>query len=323
MSKRAILRNCLLGLLLLSSCAWGQSSLGTIVGAVTDNSGAVVPGATITITNEATHAIRQTITEGSGNYTVPALPPGTYTVQVEKTSFATELQQHLTLQVDQTLRANFSVRVGAVTQAVEVNAASEQLQTDTATIGTEIDNKQVVGMPLNGRNYTQLTTLVPGAVAGGGSTGVLIGNVTSVSITGMRGEYNNYTLDGVDANDQFFKVMGVQPSIDAIQEFKVLSNMSSAQYGQTAGANISVVTKSGSNQFHGSLYEFHRDDVLADEDFFSKLNNVPTQVFRQNQYGGTLGGPIVKNNTFFFVSYEGFRESRIRQASRWSPPRHS
>jgi outer membrane receptor protein involved in Fe transport len=285
-----------------------QTSLGTIVGTVTDDSGAAVPNVSVQVTNEGTSASRQVVTDGSGNYTVPSLPVGIYTVQAELKGFRTEVEKGLKLDVNQTLRTDIALKVGDVSERVEVSGTAVQLQTDSSTVATTVDNKKVVELPLNGRSFTQLTVLVPGAVGTG--TGTYQSSGTTVSISGLRSENNNYTLDGVNNNETFFKSYGVQPSIDAIQEFKVQTNITSAEFGTGAGANINVVTKSGTNEFHGAAFEFHRDNHLSTNDYFSEKADVPKPIFRQNQFGGVLGGPIKKNSTFFFVSYEGTRKSQ-------------
>lgn len=285
-----------------------QTSLGTILGNVTDESGAAVPQVVVTIKNEGTSAARVAKTDENGTYTVPALPSGSYTIQAELSGFRTEIQTGVKLDVNQTLRLDLGLKVGDVTQSVEVNGIAATLQTDSSTVSTTVDNKKVVELPLNGRSFTQLTVLVPGAV-GTGAPGFQTSG-TAVSVSGLRSENNNYTLDGVNNNETFFKSYGVQPSIDSIQEFKVQTNITSAEFGTGAGANVNVVTKSGSNEFHGDAFEFHRDNHLTTEDYYSQKANLPKPVFRQNQFGGTVGGPIHKNTTFFFLSYEADRFSQ-------------
>lgn len=300
----------------LAALAWlasggvlsAQTSLGTIVGTVTDDSGAAIPNVAVQITNEGTAATRQATTDASGNYTFPSLPSGIYTVQAELKGFRTEIDNGIKLDVNQTLRVDMSLKVGDVTERVEVSATTTQLQTDTSTVATTMDNKKVVELPLNGRSFTQLTVLVPGAVGTG--AGIYQSSGTTVSVSGLRSENNNYTLDGVNNNETFFKSYGVQPSIDAIQEFKVQTNITSAEFGTGAGANVNVVTKSGTNEFHGAAYEFHRDNHLSTNDYFSDKADVAKPIFRQNQFGGVLGGPIKKNTTFFFVNYDGLRFSQ-------------
>ncbi len=286
----------------LSAPLFSQQSLGTIVGNVTDESGAAIPNVAVKVINEGNSAERTVNTSDSGTYTVAALQPGIYTVQAEMSGFRTAVEKTLKLDVNQTLRVDLSMRVGEITERVEVSGIAAQLQTDSSTVATTVDNKKVVELPLNGRSFTQLTVLVPGAVGTGAATFQSSG--TTVSISGLRSENNNYTLDGVNNNETFFKSYGVQPSIDAIQEFKVQTNITAAEFGTGAGANVNVVTKSGTNQFHGSAYEFHRNQHLSSQDYFSAQAKQKIPVFRQNEFGVTVGGPIIKNKTFFFFGYE-------------------
>jgi hypothetical protein len=297
-----------LAALLFSLPVFAQTSLGTIVGNVTDETGAAIQQVTVTITNEGTSAARVVKTNEAGAYTVPSLPPGIYSVQAEMAGFRSEVQKSLKLDVNQTLRVDLALRVGEVTEKIEVSGVAVQLQTDSSTVATTVDNKKVVELPLNGRSFTQLTLLVPGAVGTGGAIFQTSG--TTASISGLRFEANNYTLDGVNNNETFFKSYGVQPSIDAIQEFKVQTNITAAEFGTGAGANVNVVTKSGTNEFHGSAYEFHRNQHLSSQDYFSEKANQTIPVFRQNQFGGTIGGPIKKNDTFFFFGYEATKYGR-------------
>ena len=297
-----------LGFASLSGTLVAQTSLGTIVGNVLDESGAAIPGVAVKVTNEGTSAERSVIASSAGTYTVPALPPGIYTVQAEMAGFRIEVQKNLKLEVNQTLRVDLAMKVGEVSERVEVNGVAAQLQTDSSTVATTVDNKKVVELPLNGRSFTQLTILVPGAVGTGAATFQSSG--TTVSISGLRSENNNYTLDGVNNNETFFKSYGVQPSIDAIQEFKVQTNITAAEFGTGAGANVNVVTKSGTNEFHGSAYEFHRNQHLSSQDYFSAQAGQSIPVFRQNEFGGTIGGPIFKNKTFFFFGLEDTKFGR-------------
>lgn len=292
-----------------------QTSLGTVVGNITDESGAAVPGVTVRITNEGTAAERKVVVGAGGSYTVPALPPGIYTVQAEMPGFRTDIQRNVKLDVNQTSRIDIVLKVGEVTERVEVSGVAAQLQTDSSTVATTVDNKKVVELPLNGRSFTQLTLLVPGAVGTGAA--IFQSSGTAVSISGLRFEANNYTLDGVNNNETFFKSYGVQPSIDAIQEFKVQTNITAAEFGTGAGANVNVVTKSGTNEFHGSAYEFHRNQHLSSQNYFSEQAKLSIPVFRQNQFGATFGGPVWipkiyngKNKTFFFVGYEATKSGR-------------
>jgi outer membrane receptor protein involved in Fe transport len=296
------------GLLTLCVQLPAQTSLGTILGNVTDESGAAIPHVTVTITNEATNATRTVTTSEAGTYTVPALPAGTYKVQAEMKGFREEIESGVKLEVNQTLRLDLGMKVGEVTQSVEVAATAATLQTDSSTVATTMDNAKVVELPLNGRSFTQLTVLVPGAV-GTGAPGYQTSG-TAVSVSGLRSENNNYTLDGVNNNESFFKSYGVQPTIDSIEEFRVQTNITSAEFGTGAGANVNLITKSGTNEFHGTAFEFHRDNHLTSQDYFSAQADLAKPIFRQNQFGGVFGGPIHKNTTFFFASYEGDRFSQ-------------
>jgi outer membrane receptor protein involved in Fe transport len=278
------------------------------VGNVTDESGAAVAKVNVTVTNEANAAERTVTSSDEGSYTVPALQPGTYTVKAETPGFRQAIETSVKLEVNQTLRVDMTLRVGEVSEKIEVSGVAAQLQTDSSTVATTVDNKKVVELPLNGRSFTQLTILVPGAVGTGGATFQSSG--TTVSISGLRSENNNYTLDGVNNNETFFKSYGVQPSIDAIQEFKVQTNITAAEFGTGAGANVNVVTKSGTNTFHGSAYEFHRNQHLSSQDYFSEQAKQDIPVFRQNNFGGTVGGPIIRNKTFFFFGYEQTKYGR-------------
>lgn len=295
---------------LAAAPASAQTAFGTIVGNVTDESGAVIPGVTVTITNEGTGSVRTVSTNETGGYTVVSLPPAVYSIAGELSGFNKAVSTGVRLEVNQALRVDLALRVGQVTEVVEVTAALPQLQTDSSTVASTVDNQKVVELPLNGRSFTQLTMLMPGAVAGTGAMTGFQTSGTAVSVSGLRSEANNYTLDGVNNNESFFKTFGVQPSIDAIQEFRIQTNITSAEFGTAAGANVNVVTKSGTNEVHGSVFEFVRNDNLDSSGFFANKSGAPKPEFGQNQFGVTVGGPIVRNQTFFFFMYEGQRRRR-------------
>ncbi|MCI0421407.1 MAG: TonB-dependent receptor, partial [Acidobacteria bacterium] len=309
MRRMSVLAGSLLVLVLLYSTPLrAQTSFGTITGVVTDSSGAVLPDATVTATNDKTGLSRQAMTNSSGNYIVPSLPPSTYTLSAELKGFKKVVRSALHLQVNQSLRVDMTLEVGELTQTVEVEAETPLLQSESSTVGTVIDDKQIVELPLNGRSFTELTYLIPGGVRQAG--GFTQASGSRVAVSGARAEDNNYTLDGVNNNDTFVKQFAIQPSIDAIQEFKIQTNITSAEFGQAAGANINVVTKSGTNDIHGVLFEFLRNNAFDARDSFA-----PTKpVFRQNQFGGQAGGPVIKNKTFWFFNYEGFRFRRAATA---------
>ncbi len=309
MKRFARLGMVVLAAILLPTHGLAQTAFGTIVGNVTDETGAVIPGVTVTVTNEGTGAVRTMTTNELGGYTVVSLQPAVYTVDGELSGFSKAVQSNVRLEVNQTLRVDLSMRIGQVTEVIEVTAALPQLQTDSSTVGSTVDNQKVVELPLNGRSFTQLTILMPGAVAGSGANTAFQTSGTAVSVSGLRSEANNYTLDGVNNNESFFKTYGVQPSIDAIQEFRIQTNITSAEFGTAAGANVNIVTKSGTNEVHGTVFEFVRNDNFDAPGYFAQRAGTDQPEFRQNQFGTTVGGPIVKNRTFFFFGYEGQRRS--------------
>jgi len=291
-----------------------QSDRGRIVGTVRDSTRAVLPKVSITATNLGTGFRTRGVSSDSGYYVLPYLPAGTFRITAELSGFKTQVRGRVVLQVAQTLRQDITLEIGELSETIDVSP-ERVLQSETSTAATVIDNHQVVELPLNGRSFTELTVLVPGAVPNPNPTFLTSG--TNVSVSGTRSENNNFTLDGVNNNETFFKQFAVQPSLDAIQEFAIQTNVASAEYGSGAGSQINVITKSGSDTLHGSLFEFVRNDVFDARDAFAKQK--PS--FRQNQFGATISGPLlipraepVSHNTFFMVNYEGFcfrRDSSI------------
>jgi len=288
---------------------FGQASeLGQIAGLVTDQQGGVVSGATVTVTNTGTSFSRQTTSDSQGVFAVRSLVPGMYRVEVSSPSFQKQVQDNIKLDVSASVSLDFHLTVGQVNQTIEVQAESALLQTEESSVGTVIGNTQVVELPLNGRNFNQLTRLTPGAVRGTSAGGETIQGET-FAVAGDRSDNTYYALDGMYNNGTFFKTAAIHPSIDAIQEFKIQTN-TSAQYGAAAGANINVMIKSGTNSYHGTVYEFLRNDKLDSRNYFAQ--NLPE--FRQNQFGFTVGGPASipklyngKDKTFWFFNYEGTR----------------
>jgi hypothetical protein len=307
--------------LALSAMAQGPSA--QITGSVTDASDAIVAGATIVITNPATNGSRSLKTNSSGIYEASSLPPGNYSVKVSLSGFKSEARENLELQVDQVARIDFKLQVGNATETVEVQATAAALDTETATVGTVVENRRIEELPLNGRNYLQLASLVPGASTYGPQLSVAQTrtggdrNNFALNVSGMRLEYNHYSLDGIENTDPNFGGYLFQPSVDALQEFKVETSSYSAEYGHGA-AQINVITKSGTNQLHGSLFEFLRNSDLDAKNFFdSKAVSIPP--FKRNQFGGTVGGPVVlpkvvngRNRLFFFFDYEGLRQVKAQ-----------
>ena len=292
---------------------------GTVTGTVTDPSGAVVRKAHITVVNEATNATREADTNDDGDYTAALLPPGRYRVTAEGPGFRKSIFSDVTVDVDQTARVDFTLQVGAATEEVNVNETPPAIQTDTSTLGQVVNNRLVQELPLNERNFLDFALLVPGSeLPAEGSQNSTQGG--ALSVNGAREQSNNFLLDGVDNNDPYINQYVALPSVDAIQEFKVESSDYSAEYGRTGGAQINVVLKSGTNTFHGTLFEYFRNRDMEAKNYFdfpdcsgsTVLGECgPIPGLQRDQFGGTLGGPIRRDKTFFFVSYEGLR---LRQA---------
>ncbi len=291
--------------------AWAQTTNGSINGTITDPSGALIGGVQIQVTNKGTGFQRTATSSDNGSYTIPQLPPGTYDISVQKNGFATENRSAVELLVNQSATLDFKLSLASVNQTVEVNAAPPQLNTTNATLSDVVQHEQIVDLPLNGRNFTQLTLLTPGAAPQesgqqGAFTVQLGAGAISPSVNGQRGQENNFTMDGVLNNAIFTDIWAVSPPPDALQEFNVQSHMTDAQFSISSGANINIVTRSGTNQFHGAAWEFFRNDVLDARNFFDKTK----PPYRQNQYGVTFGGPIIKNRTWFEGYWEGFRSAQ-------------
>ena len=301
-------------LLLLPVLAMAQAT-GQINGIVQDSSGAVLPGVTIEVTNAGTGAIRTAVSGADGGFTIPLLQPGVYNVKASLSGFRSAMREGVRVTVTETARVVFDMEVGQLTETVTVTAQATLVETANATRGIVVDEQKVVDLPLNGRNFTQLGTLIPGVVAPpvalGGQSGDAtpggFGNATGgFNVNGMRNQSNNFLMDGATNNDTFNTGFVLRPPPDAIQEFKILTHAFGAEYGRNAGSVVNVVTKSGSNTLSGALWEFNRDDALQARNFFAPRDQ-PKPELKQNQFGGALGGPIVRNKVFGFGYYEGFR----------------
>lgn len=305
-----VLSACCLGILLLLPCGstlWAQTTTGAIVGKVMDPSGALVAGVSVTVINEETGLRRSVSTNNQGDYVANLLPVGRYSVEAELAGFKKAKVIGIVLQVNQTVRVDQTMEVGEVTQTVEVTSEIPLLKTDRSDVGQVIDSRQVVELPLNGRNFIQLALLGPGTISAAKVDAIIQGNGGGIIANGASSNSNQITLDGIQDQDYLVPIPGVKPSPDAIAEFKIMGATYSAEFGRAAGANINVVVKSGTNQYHGSVFEFLRNDNLDARNFFD-TGKLPE--FKQNQFGGTFGGPVKKDRTFFFGSYEGFRSSR-------------
>jgi hypothetical protein len=299
----------LTGLLLFLAAvsAWAQPTA-TILGHVTDPSGAVVTTANVTARNADTGLERSTMTSDTGDYELPLLPiTGTYTLSVSKGGFQTGEFSGIVLQVDQRARFDVVLKVGSVSEKVLVQATAAIVNTETGAMGTVIENKAIVDMPLNGRNFAQLATMLPNAVVQTSGTA----GSTMVSVSGGRLSKTEFLLDGISINEQLFDGVSIRPSVDAIQEFKMVTNSFSAEYGR-GNAVMTATIKAGTNDLHGTVYEFLRNDKLDARNTF-----LPSKApYRQNQFGVATGGPIVKDKSFVFLNYEG---TRIRQGRVFNP----
>ena len=293
-------------LILLPSAASAQTHRASVRGTITDQNGAVIPGATINIHNDETLEARSVSGDSQGEFAVTALPAGSYTLSVQATGFD-RFPQKLVLQVNQEMRLNVVMEVARVSN-VTIDAVIQppaDLKQDSASIGTVIENRQVSGLPLDGRNFYELTLLVPGAApAAPGSAGSVRGDF-SFSVNGAREDSNNFLLDGVYNLDPKLNTFGVRPPVDAIREFEMLTSSYDASFGRNPGAQVNVVLKSGTNELHGSLFEFHRNGALDARNFFAPAGTKPKYI--RNQFGGSIGGPIIRNRTFIFGDYEGTR----------------
>jgi hypothetical protein len=301
-----------LTLLVLVPCAvFAQVDEGTITGTVTDTSGAVVPNAPVTLTNLDVGLKLQTRTSTAGVYTFSPVRIGHYSVSVSMSGFATTTQTNITLTVSQVLQVNVQLKPGAATETVEVTTAPPVLQTDEASVGQTIGTQEVNNLPLNGRNFTFLAQLGAGTQTPQADTR---GNAASgaFSANGLRPAQNNYLLDGIDNNSDTVDFLNgtnfvVLPPVDAVQEFKVQTADFSAELGRAGGAVLNATIKSGTNQVHGSAWEFLRNRNLDAADWFENFNGIPKGALIQNQFGASIGGPIIKNKIFFFGDYEGLR----------------
>src|SRR3954468_16167513 len=295
---------------LLFTPAFGQSTGGRIIGRVTDSTGAVISGVQITLANEATGVSRDTKTDQNGDYTFIEVAPGNYRMEYALQGFKKNVRANVTVEVNQVLTLNAALQPGATQETVEVTSEAPLVDTTTTQMGAVVDDRTVSQLPLNARDTYQFLQLQPGVMSTTGSGNQIVygsDKAGSVSVNGGRGRANNFSVNGGDANDQFVNLPTVQPSPDSIAEFRVLTNTFDAEYGRNSGSVVNVVTKSGTNDFHGNVYEFFRNKVLNANAYCFSEDGCPKPQFNMNQFGGTFGGPIVKNHAFFFASYEGRR----------------
>jgi hypothetical protein len=311
-------------ILLLSLRGFGQATTAELSGAVQDASGAVVPGAQVIANNIATNIAHSTVSEKNGHYVLGQLPPGDYTLTVEAKGFSKLVQTGLNLQVNQQAQLDLTLKVGAQSETVEVVSQAPLLESESSSVGTVVGEQMVNQLPLNGRNFTQLATLSPGVTGVGQSaTGTIESGTrpdnrrpaSEIFSNGNREGDNNFLIDGVDDNERLTLSIVVRPPVAAVREFKIQTNLYSADIGRNSGAVIDVITKSGTNQLHGSVFEYIRNSAVDARSYFNRPPS-PFPSFRLNQFGFSIGGPVIipkvyngKNRTFFFADYEGFRNT--------------
>jgi hypothetical protein len=296
-------------ILFAAPLANSQSTGGRIRGTVTDTSGAAIAAAKLTIINEATHASRDAETGADGEYIFLEIPVGTYEVNAQSAGFKKYVRKGIVLSLNQVASLDITLQVGTAVETIEVTGAPPLVDTTSTQLGAVVNERAVSELPLAQRDTYQLLQLQPGVQSQLGVDSVYGSDRAGVvSVNGGRGRDNNFTVNGGDGNDQFANLPAIQPSPDSIAEFRVLTNTFDAEYGRNSGAVVNVVTKSGTNDFHGNFYEFFRNKNLNAKGFFdtTKLD------YLQNQFGATFGGPIKKDKTFFFLTFEG---DRIRKGT--------
>jgi hypothetical protein len=308
------------GSVLLACSPLAAQAVGTIAGRITDPVGSPIPGARLEVTSPDTGVARSTTTNADGLYRIPSLSPGQYEVEASAPGFQAVRSGRLRLNLEETLRVDLVLPVAGVAETLTVTAQVPVTETSHVTLGQVIDERAVLELPLNGRNFAQLGTLMPGVVAppeslggarGDATPGGFGGTTTGFSVNGQRNQSNNFLLDGATNNDTFNSGFVLRPPPDAIQEFRILTHNYSAEYGRNSGSVVNVVTRSGTNRWHGSAWEFNRDDALEARNFFARER--PT--LRQNQFGGAAGGPVARNRWFLFGYYEGYRNTQGVTAS--------
>src|SRR6266481_6364453 len=316
-------------LALTPAAGWGQNVYGTITGVVTDSSGAAIANATVTLANKDTAEKRTIETDASGNYTFVNILPGRYKLEGEKTGFKKFAQEPIVVQIESGLRVDIALQVGAQSETVEVTSEAPLLQSETQSLGQVVEQRTVTELPLNGRNPLALVGLVPGVVqqgnpsAGNSSGGNPVGAnpfaLGDFQVGGGMAGQSQILIDGVPTNGAYLNVVTVIPTQDAIEEFKVQTNNLGPEYGRFAGGVINLSTKSGTNSFHGSAYEFLRNKVLNANGFFENSSGLARPPFTQNQFGANGGGPVFRDKLFFFSSYEGFRQRTGKIFQGWVP----
>src|SRR5262245_3884468 len=288
-----------------------QTATARIVGTVSDQSGALIPGASISVTNTNTQVKYETITNEQGIYQALLLPIGTYTVTANMPGFQRAVTKPEKLEINQSLRVDIRMVVGARTEEVLVEEGIVHIETLSPTSGGTITSNQIATMPLNGRNTLDLALLSPGVIpsTAGGGTGTF-------SVAGGRQDSVTYLLDGGINNNLLSNGFVLNPNPDMIEEFRILTSNYNAEYGRNAGGIVSVVTKSGTNVFHGTAYDYVRNDALNANAFFNNASGLPKDILKRNQFGGTIGGPVLKDKLFFYSGWQSQRQSQLRTTSK-------
>src|SRR5215475_9802618 len=306
---------------LISATASAQVTTADLVGTIRDNAGAVVRGVKVTLSNVDTGVSRSVMSDDDGNYIFTSLQPGRYALTAEAPGFRKVERTGVELQVNQRAQIDLELQVGQVGEIVQISGAPPLLESQSSVLGSVIQERQAQDLPLNGRNFVQLAILSPGVSGTGfGMKGTIMSGSrpddlrpgTELFVNGNRESSNTYLYDGIDNNDRLTLAIVVRPAVEAIKEFKIQTNLFSAEQGRNPGGQVDVVTKSGGNNIHGAAYEFLRNDALDANNFFSNRAGQKKPPFRQNQFGGAVGGPIIKNKTFYFGDYDGFRQRQGR-----------
>ncbi len=297
---------CLLILVVLCASLHGQTVDTAISGTVTDKSGAIIPGATVTVTSQATGILKTAVTASTGEYSVNYLIPGTYDLSVSANGFSTDKESGIVLQINQQAKVNVVMQVGVVSQVVTVQAITPLLQTQDASLGVVVGTESAANLPLNGRKFDDLAILTPGISVSDPDNHTNVEGGATISAYGNQNSWGQTNVDGIAMVSGRADYVNLYPSVDAVQEFKVYTGDAEAEYGGGAGAITNIQLKSGTNDWHGDLFEFVRNTAMDARNFFV-VAPTPKQVLKQNQFGGTIGGPIIKNRSFVFFSYEGLR----------------
>jgi hypothetical protein len=308
---RVLLSGVVLTLLLVTQSAMADNVYATVRGTVSDTTGAILPGVQVTATNTSTGVSTSTTSQDNGRYEFLQLPVGSYTISATKQGFKTYKSTPITLAVNQVYELGVNMQVGTVSETVEVHAEAVQVDTTTIQQQTVINSQQIVDLPLIGRNFAQLEQLAPGVMAGSDRFGTGSAG-TAFSINGSQSQQSSFLINGTDSNDIALNTAGILPSPDAIQEFNLITSTINPEYGRNSGGIVNALIKSGTNSFHGNAFDFYRDTFLNSRNFYSGSQ---TPIFHQNQFGGTFGGPIWKDKTFFFLSYQGIRNATASNAA--------